>query len=553
VRQERLGARAERALLAFMIAAERAQVAITVAEGLVGEPVGHTYRRLIDTELRGLLAALDTALAKFAAAALHADHIGDAPPSGAPDDWPDLTQAVATLEARQLALRHAGAFAEVDVSEAANTNAFVHALKSLADVMHVSPRALAHMAGAEASPDLVEPRVLAARFDPYAARWALQVGLGVTIAFVLVVISHVEAFFTALWNPLFIAQSSYGATIRRSGLRILGVFLGAALALLVITTVMPNITGLSSLLLVFLAVIVPCQYVALSGPRLAYVGVQTAFTFIIVVVADQPMTDVDTPLWRALGTLVGTGCLFFVFRLVAPDSAGRQLVARFRDLLRSIISLLPQADAGPMSAAPLLVVRRDVGTAAADIVRLAEEARLEGRNSQVDPRAAVDAVGLATRIAHRSVLIHRGRLLTPWPPLSAATRELLIAVERSVREYLVLLLRVLEARHTTARPGSRPYHAALDAAATVAAVRRPDLTAPLERLTQQLDAVRFSELADWPAAAAGALFAELEHLEGICRMLPKLDDQLIRASLPTLMLADTMSARATPAVAAIAE
>src|SRR5262249_16116420 len=276
--------------------------------------------------------------------------------------------------------------------------------------------------------------------------------------------------FTALWNPLFIAQSSYGATIRKSGLRILGVFIGAVLALLVIIGVIPNITGLTGLLVIFFVVLVPCQYVALSSVRIAYVGLQTAFTFIIVMVAEQPMVDVDEPLWRAFGTLLGTACLFFVFRLVAPDSAGRQLIARFRDLFRTIVALLPRTDATPLRPARLLEVRRDVGTAVADIMRLADEAHLEGHASGVDARAAVNAVGLATRVAYRSVLIHRGRLLTPWPPLSRTTEGLLVAVESGVREYLALLLRVLEARHTTARPGSGAYRAAVAAAAAVAAV-----------------------------------------------------------------------------------
>src|SRR5262249_8564793 len=420
-------------LVAFMITAERAQVAVTVAEGLAEEGVGRTYRRLIDAELRRLFADLDSALGAFAAAMRHADQTVEPPTPSNSSSWPDVEQAVGAVEARQLELRHAGALAGIELAESANINAFVHTLKSLADVMHTAPEQLAHMAAIEASPDLVAPRVpMLAPFDPYAARWALQVGLGMTLAFVLVVVSHVSALFTALLNPLFIAQSSYGATIRKSGLRILGVFIGAVLALLVIIGVVPNITGLTGLLVVFFVVLVPCQYVALSSVRIAYVGLQTAFTFIIVMVAEQPMVDVDEPLWRAFGTLLGTACLFFVFRLVAPDSAGRQLIARFRDLLRSIIALLPRTDATPLGAARLLEVRRDVGTAVADIMRLADEAHLEGHASGVDARAAVNAVGLATRVAYRSALIHRGRLLTPWPPLSRTTEGLLVAVESGV-------------------------------------------------------------------------------------------------------------------------
>ena len=547
VRQERAGVQTERALLAFMIAVERTQVAIRVAEGLADEAVPRAYRQLLDRELAELLAELDTALGRFADVVGSADRVAVAAATGTTNvPWPDLPRAVHAVEARQLALRHAGLLASTGVGEAANTNAFVQVVKSLADVLHTAPEALAHMAAVESTPDLVAPpRLAVPRFDPYAARWALQVGLGVTVAFVLVVVSHVHAFFTALWNPLFIAQSSYGATIRRSGLRILGVFLGAAIAMLVISGIMPNITGITALLVLFLVVLIPCQYVALSSPRIAYVGVQVAFTFILVVVAEQPMTDEHAALWRAFGTLVGTACLFGVFRLVAPDYAGRQLIARFRDLMASILVLLPKADAAPLPASRLLAVRRDIGTCAADIMRLADEARVEGHQSGVAPQAAVEAVGLATRIAHRTVLIHRGRILTPWPPLTTATQAVLVAAERVMREYVELLLRMLQARHTAARPGSRAYRGAVQRAAVLAAIARPDLSQTVEVLTRRLDAVRFSEFADWPPSASGALFAELEHLQRICDMLPKLDIHLVEMS-HAKVVADAAGTAAVP-------
>jgi uncharacterized membrane protein YccC len=529
VRQERLGPDSEAAFLSLMIAAERVHLTLTVAATLAAEPVGGQYRAAIAPELRALSAQLEGTLVAFADAAAERTR-GEIGTRGAA--WPDLPALIAALERHQLALRRSGEFARVDVAEGANTNAFAQALRSLAEIMHVRPSELTRP-----DPDSVRAAApawpTAARYDPYAARWAIQVGLSVTLTFVTVVVSHVPALFTAMWNPLFIAQSSYGATIRKAGLRVAGVVLGGVLALLTSIAVMPNITSVGALMLVFFVVILLCQYVALSGPRLSYAGMQTAFTYIIVLVADRPTADIQTVLWRAFGTLVGTAWLFIVFRLVAPDYAGRQVVARLRDLLAAILSLWPGATRRvDLSAAHLLEVRRDVGTAAADVLRLAEEARIEGPRSGIEPAAAVEAAGLASRIAQRSILIHRNRLAVAWPLLSDPTRDALTAVESAIREHLLALLRLLDARQTMAPTASRPHDAARRRAAALAARTPPDLDAPVHAMTERLEAVRLTELTDWPVPSTTSLFAEVDHLRRVGQLMPQLERVLVAACLP---------------------
>src|SRR4051812_19364477 len=105
--------------------------------------------------------------------------------------------------------------------------------------------------------------------------------------------------------------------------------------------VFANTGDLAALLLMVFALAAGCQYCLLGMPIAWYGPFQVAVTYFVVVVAPQPTTNVDTALWRAFGTFVGTAVLFAVFRLVAPDYAGRQLVARFG----------PAAHGAPLSAA----------------------------------------------------------------------------------------------------------------------------------------------------------------------------------------------------------
>ena len=77
-----------------------------------------------------------------------------------------------------------------------------------------------------------------------------------------------------------------------------------------------------------------------------------------------------------------------------------------------------------------------------------------------------------------------------------------------------------------ARLGSRRYREAHAAAATVAARPRPELPRALVALLLAADAARYTELAEWPPAARGALVAEIEHLRRVVELLPSLDESL---------------------------
>jgi hypothetical protein len=105
-------------------------------------------------------------------------------------------------------------------------------------------------------------------------------------------------------------------------------------------------------------------------------------------------------------------------------------------------------------------------------------------------------------------------------------------VDHAIRAWLELELRMLEARHTMARPGSRGFREAYAPAAAVAAPPRPDVAGALSTLGRAIGDARATELADWPPAARGALVAEIEHLRRVVELLPLLDQYLRQMMLP---------------------
>jgi len=528
VRQDgRLGADDLSFLTLAIVVVDRALMLTDTMDALARRPVGRAYRRALAPQLAALAADLDAGLQSFERAAR--ERRPDVVIASGSEDagWPDYRGAIATVHARQDALRHTGALASVDVAEDANTEAFVTALCDLADSLHASPAELREHVVTGVSPASAGLPHL----DPRAARYAGAVGLGVTVGFVIGLYADTPALFNILFHPLFLAVSSYGATIRRAGTRLAGTLVGCAVAVGATIAVMPNIVQLPALALVLLAVTVPAAYLALGGPRFSYVGVQIVVAFAIVGLAGEPLTDIHLALWRVYGTLLGTVALFVALRLVGPDYAGGQLVDRLARVVRELLEILPRLGGVLPTPAEVAAVRRKIVTALPVILTLADEAGAEVATGGVDPHAAITAGGRAVRIAYRLAAICGGRSAHAWPHLPEAIQAAVADVEAAVRSSLDVALGMLEARHTMARPGTRRDREASAAAAAVMARPRPDLPGALSALQRAADAARFTELARWPPAARGAFVAQIEHWRRIVELLPSLDAALERMVL----------------------
>lgn len=528
VRMQHLDYELERAFLALITVAERVALFVELAAHDAARPGGRTLRRLVDAELAALLAGLDTALRRYAEvartpAAAIAHGLQPAEP------WPDLAGLVAALHAREQALAGDPAtLAAVALEESAIFHSFAQALGGIAEVLHAPPEA--H----EALPP--EPGPPPARrwlppFDKYAAQFALKIALACTVALVIGVTSHVRAMETVVLNPLILAQGSYGATLRKAWLRLAGVLFGGGLSVLTVIGLMPNTGDVTVWLVAFFAVMLPCAYLSLSGEDLSYLGVQIAATFMIILVANRPVTDPHEALWRFFGTVVGALTLFGVFQIVAPDYAGRQLVSRFADLLRLLLDAHPPLGQPLPSAARTRALGDQITAGLADVLRLSQEARYEGAASGVDRDAAVQAAGILRRIGHRLALTRRARRgeRPPLPPAAVAAHA---ALDAAIRARLQRLLAMCNARHHRAHTNSARHRAACDAARAAAAAPRPDLAAPLAAFVAAADAQRHAADAPWPRAALEALMAEVDHLRRVSELLPQLEEQLERAILP---------------------
>jgi hypothetical protein len=530
VRQDTHDRILDRAFVALMTVAERVNLFAAMADAAVRHPLRPRFSALLQPELDRLLDAIDHALGRYIDAAWQPESvvIPDDAAQRVAADWPDFSALHGAVQARHADPAMRAALPGIDVPAAAVLNGFLQSLDGLSDVLHLPPESLEHLPPEGPHP---APPPLLPPFDPFAFQFALKIGLATTLSLLVGIIAHAPHMETVVLNPLILAQGSYGATLRKAWLRITGVIAGGAVAVFIAVTVMPNTGDVGVWLMVFFLVLLPCAYISLGTVRFGYFGLQIAATFMIVMVADKPVTDTNLVLWRFWGTLVGAALLFSLFEIIAPDYAGRQLVSRFADLLRTLLASAPVPGQPVPSLTRAQALSDQITAGLADVLRLAGEARFEGAASGVNPEAAVNTAGLLRRIAHRWALIRRGRRHGEFPPLPAPLAAASAAVEHAARERLVRLLRILDARHHRARPGSQPHRAACAAARALATELPCDLAAPWRTYRTEFDAAR-EMMHDWPIAARESYYAESGHLQRIVELLPKLELEIARTILP---------------------
>src|SRR5258705_13180789 len=179
--------------------------------------------------------------------------------------------------------------------------------------------------------------------DPALMRYSVKLGLAATLGYVVGVASHRSELGVIVWTAVIAGLPTYGGTVRKMILRIVGGVMGGLQALLVMIVVSPNFESLGSYLLAFFVVLFVAAYVGLSSGRLAYAGQQAGVSFVVAYAALSPNADFYTPLWRVWGIFLGLIIVTLVFLLVAPEYAGKALVPRLKAILQGALELLRPA------------------------------------------------------------------------------------------------------------------------------------------------------------------------------------------------------------------
>jgi len=423
----------------------------------------------------------------------------------------DALQARANLLLNRLA--------PTDAAAVANVVAFSQSLRTIGERLLNHP--LGYVYGLAFPKDTRPAATQSGGIDRAQMHYSAKLGLAATLGFVVAIASHRSELGVIVWTTMIAGLRTYGATLRKMILRIAGGVIGGLQVLLIMIIVSPNFESAASYLLAFFVVLFVAGYVGLSSGRLAYVGQQAGISFVVAYTALSPNADFYTPLWRVWGIFLGLVIVMLVFLFVAPEYAGMALAPRAARILRGALELIRPAPG--LTEQRVQEVEMEATLQLTELLRIAEEARVEGQRRGVNPDAIVEAAATLRRIVHRLSGIASARLGAPQLPLPTELQAVRDAGETALRHHLQSWLAVVEQEPA---PDRRRIM-------EVAERFTPDdLAVPLEQLNEHLSKSGLRELASWPATAQMALLSEIESYRRLVVLMTEFNQQF--AEIPAV-------------------
>jgi uncharacterized membrane protein YccC len=227
--------------------------------------------------------------------------------------------------------------------------------------------------GAEAPAEIDAEAAAAARLakPPWPDRARLIFGFKVAIVVVCVlwlwVIFHLPAGMQALVSALIVAQHTVGATQLKGLLRLLGCLIGGTAGILVAAFVMPGLSSLGVFCLLIAPILFASAWFNDGSPRYGYVGFQSAFAFVLTLVAgSSPEPNTMAPVLRLCGILIGVAAATIIIRAIAPIDAWLETLRGLGRILASVAQGLTGVGA-PAAAAERTAWRDQAVTYIAEI------------------------------------------------------------------------------------------------------------------------------------------------------------------------------------------
>ena len=181
--------------------------------------------------------------------------------------------------------------------------------------------------------------------NPAYAHFTLKTLLATLLCYVFYTATDWQGIHTIMLSCVIVAQPGLGATFRKALLRIGGALLATVLALVCIVFIQPHVDTISGLLVMVLPVMALSAWVAAGSERVAYAGIQIAFTFSLAFLDwFGPLTNLSELSDRVIGILLGVLVSSIIHLYLWPDSEAAQLRHRLATLYRQIAAYLPDKD-----------------------------------------------------------------------------------------------------------------------------------------------------------------------------------------------------------------
>jgi multidrug resistance protein MdtO len=191
--------------------------------------------------------------------------------------------------------------------------------------------------------------------NPEHIKFALKGCFAASLCYILYNAVDWPGISTALTTCFVTALSTIGSSHQKQILRIIGALAGSAVGLGAQVFVLPHLDSIGDFTLLFGAVTIAAAWIATSGPRLSYVGVQVALAFYIINLQEFKIQTALAPARdRVVGILLGLSVMWIVFDRLWAAPAAVQMRTAFISTLR----LLAQFTREPLSKDMRVAIER---------------------------------------------------------------------------------------------------------------------------------------------------------------------------------------------------
>ncbi|MGB6689958.1 MAG: FUSC family protein [Terracidiphilus sp.] len=182
--------------------------------------------------------------------------------------------------------------------------------------------------------------------NPRHLRFGIRGGLAAFLCYVTYNLIAWPGISTAITTCLLTALTTIGSSRQKQILRFAGALIGGAIGMAAQVFILPSIDSIAGFLMLFVAVTIFAAWIATSGPRLSYFGVQVAVAFYLIHLQEfKFQTSLAVARDRVVGILLGLFAMWLIFDQLWGASA----VVEMKRVFVSNIRLLAQYTRGPVS------------------------------------------------------------------------------------------------------------------------------------------------------------------------------------------------------------
>ena len=195
-----------------------------------------------------------------------------------------------------------------------------------------------------------------------AVQFGIKGALAASICYVMYQAMDWPGISTCVVTTLIVAQTSFGAGLTRSILRIAGALLGGVMSAIIIFGFMPNMVSVASLVIVLGAAFFVAAWINAGNARVSYIGMQVGLVLCLVLLnRTGPTIDLIPAIDRVIGVLLGITVMGFIDLTLWPSFAGVALARKLaltREALAELARCVSRLDWERAEEAALTVRRR---------------------------------------------------------------------------------------------------------------------------------------------------------------------------------------------------